>query len=58
LRDNLLGAALMVVAGVVAIFLAVPAERWSLEDIAAIDDSAPRRKSKPAGAAVTSGSSR
>lgn len=32
----------MVVAGVVAIFLAVPAERRSLEDIAALDDRARR----------------
>lgn len=58
LAGYLLGAALMVAAGVVAIFLAVPAEKRSLEDIAAIDDSAPRRKSKPTEVAVTSGSSR
>lgn len=38
LHGYLVGAALMVVAGVVAIFLAVPAERRSLEDIAALGD--------------------
>ena len=58
LHGYLLGAGLMVVAGVVAIVLAVPAERRSLEDIAAIDDRAPRRRAKGAALAVTPGSSR
>ncbi len=38
LQGYLVGAALMVAAGVVAIFLALPAEKKSLEDIAAMDD--------------------
>ena len=38
LHGYLLGAGLMVAGGVVAIFLAVPAEKKSLEDIAAMDD--------------------
>ena len=38
LQGYLVGAALMVAAGVVAIFLAVPAEKKSLEDIAAMND--------------------
>ncbi len=60
LEGYLLGAALMVAAGVVAIFLAVPAEKKSLEDIAAIDDAAPRTQpSSPKDAvAISSGSSR
>lgn len=42
LQGYLLGAALMVLAGGVAAFLAVPAERRSLEDIAEMDDRSPR----------------
>lgn len=42
LQGYLLGAALMVVAGVVAAFLALPAEGRSLEDIAEMDDRSPR----------------
>jgi MFS family permease len=40
LEGYLVGAALMVAAGVVAIFLALPSEKKSLEDIAAMDDRA------------------
>ncbi len=44
LQGYLFGAALMVIAGLVAAVLAVPAEGRSLEDIAQMDDRAPRRK--------------
>lgn len=45
LQGYLVGAALMVVAGVVAAFLALPAEKRSLEDIALMNDRHPRRSS-------------
>ena len=41
LEGYLVGAALMIVAGVAAAWLALPAERRSLEEIAAMDDVAP-----------------
>lgn len=59
LHGYLLGAGLMILAGVVAIFLAVPAERRSLEDIAAIVDASPRKKrTKRSQLAISSGSPR
>jgi MFS family permease len=43
LQGYLIGAALMIIAGLVAAILALPAERRSLEDIAAMDDRKPVR---------------
>lgn len=46
LHGYLLGAALMIVAGIVAAVLALPAERKSLEDIAELPDKRPPKKSE------------